>query len=1161
MKLTVAPKETTGSSSSIGNPTIANQFQVSQAATAQSGNPGGLRISARSFPPLQSAVGALSTCLEVFEQASIHREEYEALAMELEAVANFLQQHLNITRSSRILGVMSSVSRAIEKEVKLICEIRDGSHSRRIIHASKDEEVLVRVYRRVNELFSRLQIEIGMDTWSIANEHLVNTRLESLDPAKQASYDSALGADIGRRQCTKGTREVILADLYRWSDDPDAKSVYLMNGMAGTGKTAIACSLAKLLEDDGRLGASFFCTRTSESCRDANRIIPTIAYQLARYSTAFQSALSLALNTDPDLGSRNPTTQFERLLREPLSQIKDKIPKHVVVVIDALDECNNSRPTRLVFDLIVQFLAELPIKFFLTCRPELRVQAKAPSFENVVHMLHLHEVEYPIVLHDIELYLQEELACIEPSQSQITLLAKLAGNLFIFAATAVRYIRPEGLAVHSTERLNTILDNKFLPGSKRLAGIDSLYSTILASALENDDLEKQEIKRIYNILWTAVCIQEPVTIGTLAALAGLESADHASTSLESLRSVLHVSEHTGLVCILHASFPDYIFHCERSGRFFSDKGEKHRLLAHQCFKVMEQQLRFNICNLQTSYLFDHAVADLQERIESNIPAPLEYACQHWANHLCLAPVKHELCDALYAFLITKLLFWMEVLNLKQYHMTGLHALPNAQRWIAGTDAFHAFYDLPLFIHDATIFVTRFFVAQRLLRSVKFSPDGIKVASGSDDGSVCIWDPTTGALMLGPLEGYADIIWSIDFSPDSKLLVSGSNDGTLCVWDVICGSLIASQPSSQAHTGGVLSVGFSTGGNVVYCGSQDNTLRVWNVIEKQFILSEFQTQMDGDCSIAISPDGVHILSPQHSRVIKVHNKCLSSDKMKIAGISGDRGLPRPVTKAARLGFSADGEKIISSSKSGGITCVWDSESGRLLEGPLKGRLDTSWSAALPGGSTRISTRSNGRAIHIWGKDHGIIIAGPFQDGISRVFRLQLSPNGQRTISTNSTTLTLCSLDATNSGSSSMYSSLPPGANTYATWPDYSPEWSDSHVVRLSIARSTGHLHDCFRVHSLTVWSVALSPDGAHVALTGIGTNDHDIYIWDASLDHSIAGPFIGHGSSVRSVGFSQDGANLISGSDDKSIRIWDVSLGIALDDALEGHNGSILSAVF
>ncbi|KAH7330575.1 hypothetical protein B0J17DRAFT_533229, partial [Rhizoctonia solani] len=175
--------------------------------------------------------------------------------------------------------------------------------------------------------------------------------------------------------CTKGTREATLGDLYHWSDDPDAKYVYLMNGMAGTGKTTIACSLAKLLDDDGRLGASFFCTRSSESCRDVNRIILTIVYQLARYSTAFQSVLCLALDTDPDLGSRNPTTQFERLLREPLSQVKNKIPKHVVVVIDALDECNIIRPARFVFDLIVQFSAELPVKFFVTSRPESRVEA------------------------------------------------------------------------------------------------------------------------------------------------------------------------------------------------------------------------------------------------------------------------------------------------------------------------------------------------------------------------------------------------------------------------------------------------------------------------------------------------------------------------------------------------------------------------------------------------------------------------------------------------------------------------------------------------------------------------------------------------------------------------------------------------------------------
>ncbi|KAG8690511.1 hypothetical protein FRC11_011052 [Ceratobasidium sp. 423] len=400
-----------------------------------------------------------------------------------------------------------------------------------------------------------MEIEIGMETWSIANEHLAvrlsalikialilssdqNTRLEGLNPAKQARYDSTLGAEIDRRQCTEHTRETTLADLYHWSDDPDAKRIYLMNGMAGTGKTTIAYSLAKLLEDDGRLGASFFCTRTSDACRDANRIIPTIAYQLARYSTVFQSALCMALDADPDLGSRNPTTQFERLLREPLSQVKDKTPKHVVIVIDALDECSNLKTAGLIFDLLIRFSGELPVKFFIASRPESRAQAKASQANEVVQVLHLHEIEYSLVQHDIELYLQEELACIEPSRPQITQLAKLAGNLFIFAATAVRYIRPEGVVVHSTERLLTILNNKVKPDSKRLTDIDGLYSTVLSLALENDHLETEEIARIHVILRTVVCLQEPATAETLAVLADMEDASHVLATLEPLRSVL-----------------------------------------------------------------------------------------------------------------------------------------------------------------------------------------------------------------------------------------------------------------------------------------------------------------------------------------------------------------------------------------------------------------------------------------------------------------------------------------------------------------------------------------------------------------------------------------------------------------------------------------------
>ncbi|KAF8761573.1 WD domain, G-beta repeat [Rhizoctonia solani] len=445
----------------------------------------GLRISSSSFPTLQSAIGTLTTCLEVFEQqASTHEDEYEALALELESVVTSLKHHLNIPRSARVLGVISTVSRAIEKEVHLISDIRDGGSTRRIFARQKMKR-------------SSCESIAGSPSCSPGCRMLImtqNTRLEALSPSKQARCDSNLGDEIGRRQCTEGTRESLLADLYQWSDSLDDKPVYLMSGIAGTGKTTIAYSLAKLLEDDSRLGASFFCTRAAASCKDASRIIPSIAYQLARYSTAFQSALCLVLDADPDLGSRNMTTQFKRLLREPLLQVKDKIPKHTVVVLDALDECDNLKATRLLFDLIIRSACELPIKFFAASRPESRIQLMSSQVNDIVHISHLHEIESSLVKRDLEVYLHEELACIKPSQQQINQLAELANNLFVYAATAVRYIRSDEAGVYSNERLFTIL-NETKYTSKKFSEIDELYTTILTSALENKRLEPEEATR------------------------------------------------------------------------------------------------------------------------------------------------------------------------------------------------------------------------------------------------------------------------------------------------------------------------------------------------------------------------------------------------------------------------------------------------------------------------------------------------------------------------------------------------------------------------------------------------------------------------------------------------------------------------------------------
>src|SRR5256885_242835 len=126
-----------------------------------------------------------------------------------------------------------------------------------------------------------------------------------------ARYNSGYSSTVKRRGCTAETREKVQEDLRNWVQDPNAAKVYWMNGMAGTGKTTIAYSLCEWLEQNQQLGASFFCSRGLPTCRDVNRIVPTIAYHLARYSPTFRSALCKVLEEHPDASALNIVWQFD----------------------------------------------------------------------------------------------------------------------------------------------------------------------------------------------------------------------------------------------------------------------------------------------------------------------------------------------------------------------------------------------------------------------------------------------------------------------------------------------------------------------------------------------------------------------------------------------------------------------------------------------------------------------------------------------------------------------------------------------------------------------------------------------------------------------------------------------------------------------------------
>ncbi len=184
---------------------------------------------------------------------------------------------------------------------------------------------------------------------------------------------------------------------------------------------------------------------------------------------------------------------------------------------------------------------------------------------------------------------------------------------------------------------------------------------------------------------------EPLTIHSLTTLRPHTSYDNGDDRdavvillrrLGSLLSNVNSSNESLPVIPLHTSFRDFLTNKEKSGDFFVSLRDAHHQLAHSCLGLLLNDLKFNICDLESSYLANKDVNDLNSRIDNNIPPALLYACRFWDDHLEHIDFETDLFGKLRTFFEKKLLFWLEVLSLTSDVRLASRAVSALNVWLA-----------------------------------------------------------------------------------------------------------------------------------------------------------------------------------------------------------------------------------------------------------------------------------------------------------------------------------------------------------------------------------------------------------------------------------------------------------------------------------------------
>jgi hypothetical protein len=508
-------------------------------------------------------------------------------------------------------------------------------------------------------------------------------------PFESLPYTDKASFNAYQRQhepvCLQNTRVDLLRNIYEWVDGQDNGYIFWLNGLAGTGKSTIARTVAREYFLKKCLGASFFFVRGGGDLGHAGKFVTTVAVQLARNIPTLHQYINDALAERSGIASQSLRDQWHHLVLVPLLKLNiHDCQSSYVLVVDALDECDDEMNIRIILQLLTEArsLEKVRLRVFLTSRPEIPIRY---TFRNVPDTEHqdfvLHNISPSIVDHDIQMLLKHDLSLLGqkyflgpdwPGEDRINHLMETASGLFIWAATACRFIS-EGKRF-APKRLDTILKGNGSAATAPEKHLDEIYITVLQHSISTEYMDEEKEVLYYTlrqILGSIVTLFSPLCVGSLGRLLHVRK-DEVNQTLDDLYSVLDIPEDQAIPLRLHhPSFRDFLLSKDRCKdlHFWVDQKQAHQNLTDYCIRLMSTSLKKDICSV---VIPGTLVADVEQRqLEQYLPLEVQYACLYWIQHIQKSSEQLQDNGQIHQFLLEHLLHWLEALGWMQKISDGI----------------------------------------------------------------------------------------------------------------------------------------------------------------------------------------------------------------------------------------------------------------------------------------------------------------------------------------------------------------------------------------------------------------------------------------------------------------------------------------------------------